>query len=160
MNNDTPFHLVVRFSDSMFSVGDVIALHNDVVALQGAVWFGKLGQTLAQGRVDVLNRQVEKGIPTFLYLVKGNRRKSTTYLAPLLQVSREMPGETALIPAYYAEKDLLQYMKAWMKIGPIEAIEMAAMDKLKALNSVFPISETLVRSSSGYFLVRKSQNLF
>lgn len=157
---DKPFHLVVRFSDSMFGVGDVVALHNTIVAEQGAVWFGKLGQTLSQSRADWLNVQIEKQIPTFLYLVKGNRRKSTAYRANLLRVEKEMPKEQALIPAYYAEKDLIQYMKAWMKIRQIEPIEMAEMDRLKAINSVFPISETLVRSSSGYFLVRESNSLF
>ena len=35
-------HIVVRFSDAMFGVGDVISKHNDVVATRGAVWFGKL----------------------------------------------------------------------------------------------------------------------
>ena len=151
-----PFHLVVRFSDTMFGVGDVIALHNTVVAQHGAVWFGKLGQTLAQSRMDMLNKQLEDGVPTFLYLVKGNRRKSIAYRAPLLQVAKSPPAETALIPAYYAQKDLLQYMKAWMKVGQIAPIEMSAMNTLKAISSVFPISETLVRSSSGYFLVRES----
>lgn len=157
---EKPFHLVVRFSDSMFGVGDVVALHNAIVTKHDAVWFGKLGQTLSQGRVDLLNQQIAKKTPTFLYLVKGNRRKSTAYRADLLAVTREKPGEAALIPSYYAEKNLLQYMKAWMKIGRIESIEMSEMDRLKALNSVFPISETLVRSSSGYFLVRESNSLF
>lgn len=157
---DKPFHLVVRFSDTMFGMGDVVALHNAVVAAHGAVWFGKLGQTFAQGRIDMLNQQVEKKIPTFLYLVKGNRRKSTTYRAPLLLVSKEYPNEKELIPAYYVEKDLIQFMNVWMKIGQIEAIDITEMDKLKANSSVFPIAETLVRSSSGYFLVRESESIF
>lgn len=153
-------HLVVRFSDTMFGVGDVVALHNALVDEHGAVWFGKLGQTLSQGRIDLLNQQVEKKIPTFLYLVKGNRRKSTAYRAGLIALTRQMPNEAALIPSYYAEKDLIQYMKAWMKVGQIEAIELSEMDTLKAINSVFPIAETLVRSSSGYFLVRESNSIF
>ena len=156
----SPLHLVVRFSDTMFSVGDVVSLHNQVVEKHGAVWFGKLGQTISQSRVEKLNQQVEKNIPTFLYLVKGNRRKSTAYQASLLLVSKENPKDNALIPPYYAEKDLLQYMKAWMKVEEIEAIEMSEMKSLKAINSVFPISETLVRSSSGYFLVRESKSIF
>jgi hypothetical protein len=154
------FHLVVRFSDTMFGVGDVIPKHNDIVSLHGAVWFGKLGQTLAQSRIDMLNDQMEKKIPTFLYLVQGNRRKSTAYRAKLLLVSKLIPKEKMLIPTYYAEKDLIQYMKAWMKIGEIVAIEMSKMDNLKAINSVFPIAETLVRSSSGYFLVHESKSIF
>jgi len=157
---DKALHLVVRFSDTMFGVGDVVAFHNRVVEKHGAVWFGKLGQTIAQSRVDKLNQQVEKKVPTFLYLVKGNRRKSTAYRAPLLLVSRERPEDDALIPTYYDEKELEQFMKAWMKVGKIEAIEMSEMSSLKAINSVFPISETLVRSSSGYFLVRESNAKF
>lgn len=151
-----PFHLVVRFSDAMFEVGDVVERHNQIAAKRGAVWFGKLGQTISQNRVDLLNNQIKENTPTYLYLVKGNRRKSSAYSADLLAVSKEKPKDKALIPDYYAEKDLLPYMKAWMKIGEIKAIEMADMKSLKAINSVFPISETLVRSSSGYFLVKKS----
>jgi hypothetical protein len=154
------FHLVVRFSDTMFNAGDVIAIHNQVVSQNGAVWFGKLGQPISSQRADMLNQQVERNIPTFLYLVKGNRRKSTAYRANLAQISKDLPKENALIPAYYAEKGLIQYMKVWMKMGQIEPIELSAMDKLKAINSVFPISETLVRSSSGYFLVRESKSTF
>ena len=153
---DKTFHIVVRFSDTMFNVGDVVALHNDVVNAHGAVWFGKLGQTLAQSRMDLVNQQIEKKITTWLYLVKGNRRKSTAYKAPLLEISREAPEDAELYPAYYGEKEMLQFMKAWMKIGRIEAIEMSEMGKLKALNSVYPIAETLVRSSSGYFFVHES----
>jgi hypothetical protein len=155
-----PFHLVVRFSDTMFGMGDVVAIHNAIVAEHGAVWFGKLGQTLSQNRIDMLTQQIEQGIPTYLYLVKGNRRKSTAYQAKLLALSKDKPKEKKLIPAYYGEKKLLQYMKAWMKVSQIEPIDMSEMDSLKAINSVFPISETLSRSSSGYFLVHESKSIF
>jgi len=157
---NAPLHLVIRFSDTMFGVGDVVARHNEIVAAHGAVWFGKLGQTISASRMEMLNQQIAKGTPTWLYLVKGNRKKSTAYRAALQQISREMPTDAALIPAYYAEKDLLQFMKVWLKIGQIESIEMSEMDKLKAMNSVYPISETLVRSSSGYFLVKESKSTF
>ena len=148
MNN--PCHLVVRFSDTMFGVGDVVAIHNAIVKKDGAVWFGKLGQTLSQNRVDMLAKQIEQGILTNLYLVKGNRKKSTAYRANLLAVSKDKPKE----------KKLLQYMQAWMKISQIEPIDMSEMDSLKAINSVYPISETLQRSSSGYFLVHESKSIF
>jgi hypothetical protein len=158
MNN--PYHLVVRFSDTMFGMGNVVAIHNAIVAKDGAVWFGKLGQTFSQNRIEMLAKQIEQGIPTYLYLVKGNRRKSTAYQAKLLAVSRDKPKEKKLIPVYYGEKKLLQYMQAWMKISQIEPIEMSEMNSLQAINSVFPISETLQRSSSGYFLVHESKSIF
>lgn len=155
-----PFHLVVRFSDTMFGVGDVVAIHNAIVAEHGSVWFGKLGQTFSQNRIDMLAKQIEQGIPTYLYLVKGNRKKSTAYRAKLLSVSKDKPKEKNLIPTYYGKVKLLQFMKAWMKIGQIEQIELSEMDSLKAINSVFPISETLQRSQSGYFLVHESKSIF
>lgn len=150
-----PSHLVVRYSDTMFAVGDVIAKHNAVVSKQGAVWFGKLGIPLAQSRVDLLNRQIHGNTPTFLYLIKGNRRKSTAYRAKLLLVSRERPREKKLVPAYYDEKKLIRYMKVWMKIGKISPIDLGEMSRLRAISSIYPITETLAKSSSGYFLVHE-----
>lgn len=157
----TPLHLVIRFSDTMFDVGDVISLHNEVVEVHGAVWFGKLGGTLSLSRIELLNKQIAQKIPTYIYLVKGNRKKSTPYKARILAVSRDFPKkEKALIPTYYAKKKLLKYMNAWVKIGQIEQVEMSDMKKLKTINSIFPIEETLVRSSSGYFLVHESKLIF
>ncbi len=153
-------HLVVRFSDTMFDVGDVVNRHNEIVVKRGAVWFGKLGQTISPSRIERLNQQIEKNIPTFLYLVRGSRKKSTIYRAALMLVSKEMPNDHMVFPAYYGERKLLQFMKVWMKIGKIEGIESSEMKNLKAINSIFPIAETLVRSSSGYFLVHESKSIF
>lgn len=45
-----PLRLVIRFSDTMFEVSDVVSLHNQIVDEHGAVWFGKLGGTLSLSR--------------------------------------------------------------------------------------------------------------
>jgi len=108
----------------------------------------------------LLNQQVEKKIPTFLYLVKGNRNKSTVYRALLTHVQKEKPQGKKLIPPYYVEKDIVQFMKAWIKVERIEPIAMAEIENLKTLNSVLPISETLRLSSAGYFLVHESKSIF
>ncbi|MHA1278606.1 MAG: hypothetical protein ACTSQ8_15540 [Candidatus Helarchaeota archaeon] len=99
-----PFHIVVRFSDSLFDVGNVVERHNEIVEEHGAVYFGKMGQPISQLKADKLNEQIDKKIPTYLYLVKGNRRKSTTYRAPLLFITRELPEDDSLFPPYYIEK--------------------------------------------------------
>ncbi|HLP80492.1 MAG TPA: hypothetical protein VK141_00695 [Nitrosomonas sp.] len=158
---DKTFHLVVRFSDNLFGISDVIAKHNDVVSKYGYVWFGKMGSTLSISRMEMLNEQVSKGIPTFVYLVKGNRKKSTAYRANLLFITREFSSkEVKRTPKYYSENELVQYMKAWIKIGEIESVEMSALSNLKTTSSINSIQETLVRSSSGYFLVHESKNIF
>ncbi len=158
---DKIIHVVVRFSDSMFSMGDIIAKHNDIVVLQNHVWFGKIGNPIAQLRTDAINKQISKGVATYLYLVKGNRKNFTAYRSKLFLVTREFPkNEKKLIPNYYVEKNIMRYMKTWLKIGKIEQIEMSTMTSLKAVSSVFPITETLARSSSGYFLVHESKSIF
>jgi len=159
--NSNPLHLVIRFSDTMFGVGDVISIHNAVVEKFGAVWFGKLGGTLSFARIELLNKQIALKIPTFVYLIKGNRRKSTPYKAKVLVISRDYPQkEKELIPSYYKEKKLLKYMNAWVKLGHIEQGEMNDLKNLKTVNSIFPLEETLARSSSGYFLVHESKSIF
>jgi hypothetical protein len=47
-----------------------------------------------------------------------------------------------------------------MKNKHIEQVEIADLKNLKTINSNFPIEETLVRSSSGYFLVHESKSIF
>ncbi len=155
-----PYHLVVRFSDTMFGVGDMVVEHNKLARKHGAVWFGKLGKPLYLRRINLINKQIEQKIPTFLYLVKGNRKQSTAYQANLLLVSRDYPKEKKMIPSYYEKKELTDFMKVWMKIGEIKSIEMADMVKLKAINSIYPIAESLAKSSSGYFLVHESKSIF
>ena len=78
-----------------------------------------------------------------------------------MAVSRDFPKqEKALIPPYYAEKKLLKFMNAWVKIGHIEQVEMADLKNFKTINSIYPLEETLARSQSGYFLVHESKSIF
>ena len=155
---DKVFHLVVRFSDSLFGVGDVVAKHNDVVAKHGAVWFGKLGSTFSVSRIELLNKQIQESVPTFLYLVQGNWKKPSVYRAEILAVTRELPTkERKLVPAYYSKLGLLEYMRAWIKVGEIVRVETSVLNDFRAMTSALPFQETLVRSSSGYFLVYDAQ---
>ncbi|MCL4270999.1 MAG: hypothetical protein KJZ72_15700 [Anaerolineales bacterium] len=159
--NSSSLHLVIRFSDTMFDVGDVVSNHNEVVKKHKAVWFGKLGGTLSLSRIELLNKQIAQKIPTFVYLVKGNRKKSTPYKAQIFTVTRDFPKtEKDLIPSYYAEKKLLKFMTVWIKVGHIEKIEMDDLKNYKTINSIFPLQESLSRSSSGYFLVHESKSIF
>ena len=74
VSSQRPVHLLVRFSDNLFAVGDAIAKHQEVIRQSGSVWFGKLGTPIGQKAADGFISQIEKGIPTYLYLVKGNRK--------------------------------------------------------------------------------------
>jgi hypothetical protein len=153
---ETPIHILVRFSDQLLENTDTITEHNRVIKQHGAVWFGKMGNTVAHRHIECLNEQIEKGIPTFAYLVKGNRRKSTFFQCKLLTASRSLPEEEAhLVPSYYHEKEIIRYIRFWMKISEASPLDASELSNLKVASSVFPISETLYKSSSGHFIVKQ-----
>ena len=155
------FHLVVRFSDKLFSIGDVPNKHNEVVSRYGFVWFGKLGQSISQSRVDILNMQISMQTPTYIYLVQGNRKTTTVHRATLLQVAKELnKTERKFIPDYYTKVKILKYINTWFKISEIKPTTPSTLANLKAINSISPILETLARSSSGHFLVHESKDIF
>ncbi len=111
MKSNNPIHLLIRFSDVLLKEKDTIEAHNQVVEQTGCVWFGKMGSPVSQQKIDLLNQQGQTGIPTFVYLVKGNRRKSVAYRANLILATRNFPeDEKALIPPYYTELGINKYV--------------------------------------------------
>lgn len=153
-SDNRPTHLLIRFSDNLFAVGNAITKHQEVIDQQGNVWFGKLGTPIAQKAIDSVNLQIDKKIPTFLYLVKGNRRKSTFYKARIITASSGFPKkEKDFIPAYYFEKKIAKQMKSWIKILDIELLVDDEIKSLRVKSSVLDIEETLFRSSAGLFYV-------
>ncbi len=158
---DKILHLVVRFSDNLFSIGDVVERHNEVTSKYSYVWFGKFGSTISEKRIEMLHGQIAKKISTYIYLVKGNRKKSTFYRSNLLEITKQLPkSEEKRYPKYYTENKLQKHIQTWFKITEIVPIEDSALSKLKAVGSVYPIQETLVRSSSGYFLVHEAKDIY
>jgi hypothetical protein len=158
MKMEKPVHLLLRFSDSLLKQGDTIHEHNQVIAREGAVWFGKMGSPVSQNHIDTFNKQVEKDVPTFVYLVKGNRRKSKAYRGNLVLASKKLPDdEKYLVPAYYADLDTPKYVKFWVKLNEIVPIDLADLNKMQVASSVLPIAETLAKSSSGHFIITKTK---
>jgi len=156
MTTKSPKHLLLRFSDTLLKSGDTITAHNQVIQHEGAVWFGKMGSPVSQHNMDILNDQVNQGVITFVYLVKGNRKKSIAYRARLIIASQTLPVmENHLVPPYYAELNIPQYVKFWVKLSEIIPIDMVELQKMQVSSSVLPIQETLAKSASGHFLVRE-----
>jgi len=149
-----PIHLLIRFSDNLFAVGDAIGRHQKVIRERGYVWFGKLGTPIGQKAIDGFNAQIEQGTPTNLYLVKGNRKQSTFYKAKIISLSNEIPKkEKDVIPSYYFEKKIVKQMRSWVKITDIQFLEPDEIKSLRVKSSVLDIEETLFRSSAGLFYV-------
>jgi hypothetical protein len=158
MKTEKPVHLLLRFSDSLLKDGDTVTEHNKVIESEGAVWFGKMGSPVSQNHIDRLNKQVQEGIPTFVYLVKGNRRKSTAFRGSLLLASKTLPEvDENLVPPYYADLDIPKYVRFWVKIKDIIPIDYAELNKMQVASSLSPIGESLVKSFSGHFIIREDK---
>jgi hypothetical protein len=152
-----PVHLLVRFSDTLFDVGNVVDRHLEVIEKQGLVWFGKLGSPVSQFHLDKLSDQVKEGIPTFLFLVKGNRKKQTYYKCNFLSAQKTFPEDQKdSIPPYYFELGFIERMKCWIKINIIEEVSSAEMKNWHVTSSINALDESLFRSSSGHFIISKN----
>lgn len=157
MNTKRPFHMLVRFSDNLLKSMDTIDAHTQVIENHGAVWFGKMGSPVSEAKLEELNQQVKDEIPTFIYLIKGNRRKSTAYRGRLIFALRSLPQkEKSMMPEYYLIVDIIRHIKTWFKLSEIQPIDMAELNRLRVIGSVLPIQETLVKSSTGHFFVREN----
>jgi hypothetical protein len=65
-------HLAIRISDKVYNVPSAIHRHTpdgEVSCRYGAVWLGKPDRGLPRSLVDALNRQIEAGHLTYLFLI-------------------------------------------------------------------------------------------
>mgnify|MGYP001184702573 CR=1 FL=1 len=159
MKHKKPTHLLIRFSNRLLEERETIEEHQKVIEKEGAVWFGKMGQPISQNAIDKLNKQVEDNIPTFIYLVKGNRRQPTAFISDLIIASKTIPeDEKNLIPSYYQELEIIRFIKFWAKIKNVHQIDNSELNKISVASSVYPLQETLYKSSSGHFYVQERKS--
>lgn len=88
--------------------------------------------------------------------MKGNRRKSTAYIGRLVLVSKILPeGEEHMVPSYYSDLNIPKYVHIWVKIKKIAPVYASDLNKMQVVSSFSPVGESLVRSSSGHFIIRE-----
>ena len=157
MKSTKSVHLLLRFSDRLLTEGNTITEHNLIAEREGSVWFGKMGSPVSRIVIDRLNDQVNTNIPTSIYLVKGNRKKQSAFIAELITASTTLPKqEENLVPIYYEELGIRKYIKFWVKVELIHPLDFSELQRLRVASSVFPLPETLYKSSCGHFLVKEN----
>ena len=157
----TPVHLLMRFSDKLGFIGDTIEAHSDVIEKRGAAWFGKMGKTLARDKVERVNDQCKRKVPTFLYLVQKSTAKGyQIYRGDILQVARDLPtGQTRFIPKYYETNRLEKYIRLWIKLTKLKAVPSSEITGFVVSSSGSPVLVTLGRSMAALFVVRKKMSV-
>jgi len=155
---ERPIHLLIRFSDSLFGIGNVVEKHNKIVEEFDSVWFGKIGVPISATHIAKIERQIEAGVKSYVLLAKGNRKKTDIFIADIYELSRLTPiTEKHKIPEYYIANQLIDRMKFWIRIGKICELPPESFNIFKVRNSINDLHESLYRSSMGHFvLVKKS----
>lgn len=153
-----PQHVLIRFSDDLYGIGDMIGEHAAVLSKEGAVWIGKFGKALAASRVDAINEQVANDTTSYFYLVR-KRRESSGYDAfrgTVVRMTRD-PEEvdSSLVPKYYDNLDLWGQVGVWVKLSELTPLPADGLLDLLVQRSRAPVTESLKTSVAGMFIVER-----
>lgn len=147
-------HIAVKYSDNFSPPLDTIASHSEVIRRFGVVWFGKIGQPLSAKNIKIFNNQIEAGVRTYLYLLKG-RSTGDIFCSRVVHMCRDLPdNEEHLIPDYYAEREISKHINLWIKVSEISSAPVSILSQLKVATTGISLKETLVQSMAGFFIVR------
>jgi hypothetical protein len=151
-----PIHLLMRFSDKLGAIENTIQAHTEVIKKKGSVWFGKIGKTLGNERVERINQQCADGVVTHLYLVQKSSKVYQVFRGTIAHVSKDLTKEEkALLPQYYDVNDLTRYMKLWVKLTNLQQASLAELSFLRVATSGGDMRETLRTSMAAIFAVKK-----
>ncbi len=151
-----PIHLLIRFSDKTGVIVDTIQAHREVIVKHQAVWFGKMGKSLASKHVTRMNAQCKQRIPTHLYLVQSGKGRCQVYRGTVLEISKDVPlRERKLVPQYYGKNGLTKFMRLWGKLSNIRPMPQGYLSSLFVAGSGSRVSEILHSSMAGLFIVKE-----
>jgi hypothetical protein len=145
----------MKYSDKLTAVDDTITAHQEIAMRKGAVWLGKMGRTLARNHVRTLNEQCKHNVPTYVFLVQKRGHAYEVYQGNVIEVSRVSPDDRQLIPRYYEQRGILQYMRLWQKLTGIKKVDAGALKRLYVASTGSSAAETLPRSIAALFLVHQ-----
>lgn len=151
---EKPFHLLLKVRSES---GQTINDHEAMIAAKGTALLGKMGQGVGTSFTKVLNAQIERGIPTYLFLTirEGWNGEYVTYRCRLRQVSDKIEeSKLNLVPAYY--RSSASHIKAWFEISSMTRLSREEMNRIYVLSSNREIMSVISSSATIYHVgVRK-----
>ena len=151
-----PIHLLIRFSDKVGAIEDTIQAHREVILKHGAVWFGKMGKTLASYHVARMNAQCNRKVPTHIYLIQGGKAPCQIFRATVTEIARSAPtGGKELVPKYYAKNGLTKFIRLWGNVSAIQLMPEGYLSNLFVAKTGSRVSDILHSSMSGLFIVKE-----
>jgi hypothetical protein len=141
-----PVHVLLKVRNEN---GETIAGHQQMAALKGSALLGKTGQPIGPAFRDDINRQIESGVKTFLFLTtrEGWNGPYVTFRCVLRSISATVgAGKKGLIPAYYAFDT--SDVTTWFEIANVERMTRDEMDKIVVLSSGRSIMSSISSSAT------------
>ena len=149
-----PQHLIVRIPMKGEPLDKIVDKHNAVTSTSGAVWFGSRGQAPGEARLILLMEQVERSVPTFLYLVQRKAQTFQTFQAPILAIAHSVPPtDSQLIPPYYVSFGSRFKAAIWLKAGLFKEEPDGALRLLQVETTGSPVTFVLAKSMASILVV-------
>ena len=136
--------IALRFSNNFAPESGTIAAHEELIARNGYVWYGKLGSPLSTKVIEAVLKNEDA---RFLLIHSGTQKR---YWAHISAIQREQPnlGE---VPEYYHDK--ADKIHAWFKVTRFENADPKVMSHCVVASSQMPLSAASRHSMSPYFII-------
>ena len=141
----------VRAEDGM-----TISAHRSVINSHGKVLFAKIGKGLFPNLIELLNDQIAKSIPTFLFIATydGWKEPFAIYKCELKSIQLNIvDGNTELIPPYM--HGLINTVGTWFEILSIKRVAKEEVKRLLVFTSGREVGGAL-RGATSMFKVKVS----
>ena len=136
--------IALRFGEHFSPECGTIAANQEVIDELGYVWYGKMGNPVAERIVNELKEQED----TVILLI--NSGKVERYWAHVSEIVKQTPEKKG-IPAYY--RDLTDKFKTWFKVTRFENAPKNIMSKCYVASSGNTLGEVSKHSMSPYFII-------
>jgi len=137
--------IALRFSNNFAPPIGTIAAHQDILALKGFVWYGKLGSTISTQVADMILKNDD---PRILLIHSGSIGR---YWAYVDAIQREVPP-LADIPEYY--RHMVKDFKTWFRVNKFENAHQNILTQCKVASSGKVLSDASRHSMSPYFIIK------
>ena len=139
---------------------DTITHHQKIEEENGYVWWGKFGREgFSSEKLEILKKQIDQNIPTFVYLLEPTR----AFKASILDVKEDINEIDIInIPQYYREKapeicELFLKLNSFKELDRMETI--ISLRKAADPDEVGGFHKALKGQSSRFYVVESDTTL-
>ena len=145
LDESPPSHVLIRVRSED---GQTITEHSTMILTKGSAILGKTGQAIGPDFKDALNKQIAKGIKTYLFLTtrEGWNGPYVTYQCRLNGVTSLLDkSKLNLVPEYYSWN--YKNVTTWFEISSLEKMSKLDMNKIFVISSGRPIMSVINTSA-------------